>query len=160
MWEMVIATWELRAPYRAYESYVPYSTAWEPHGSRHCMGAMGTIWEPDGATCKLDGAIYELAYWSHMRLMGAIWELSVPYGMRMPPDGSHMCHIGATCTVWEPHALWETDDTILEPHGCMGAICELYALYGSRLHHIGDGMYHMGATFTIWVLCGSSMGAK
>ena len=57
----VCATWELRAPYRAYESYVPYSTAWEPHGSRHCMGAMGTIWEPDGATCKLDGAIYELA---------------------------------------------------------------------------------------------------
>jgi hypothetical protein len=77
----------------------------------------------------------------------------VPYGMRMPPDGSHMCHIRATCTVWEPHALWETDGTILELHGCMGAICELYALYGSRVHHIGDGMYHMGATCTIWVLC-------
>jgi hypothetical protein len=69
IWEVVIATWELRAPYRAYESYVPYSTAWEPHGSRHCMGAVGTIWEADGATCKLDGAIYELAYWSHMCLM-------------------------------------------------------------------------------------------
>jgi hypothetical protein len=121
------------------------------------MGAMGTIWEPDGATCKLDGAIYALvygnAYGSLMRLMGAIWVLCVPYGMRMAPAGSHMRHIRATCTVWEPHALWETDGTISEPHGCMGAICELYALYGSRVHHIGDGMCHMGATCTIWVLC-------
>jgi hypothetical protein len=128
------------------------STAWGLHGSWDCMGAMGTIWEPDVAIWDADGAIWDTdgAIWEphalcgdHVGAMCTILEPCVPCGSHVGVRWCHMGgkwhhtraawlpnggHMGVVCAIWEPcvpYGSW------MEPYGrCM-------LPYRSYMHPMG-----------------------
>jgi hypothetical protein len=97
------------------------------------------------------------------KVWGATWELTLyrSSGHHMGDRCSHMgggwCHVGAACTMWEPHV----------PYGShMGAMCsrweadgarwEMHVLYGSRMncmgpaYPMGERWHHLGAAWDVW----------
>jgi hypothetical protein len=97
------------------------------------------------------------------KVWGDTWELTLygSSGHHMGARCSHMgggwCHVGAACTIWEPHV----------PYGSqMGAMCsrweadgarwEMHVLYGSRMncmgpaYPMGDRWHNLGAAWPVW----------
>jgi hypothetical protein len=83
-----------------------------------------------GATCIICGP-----YGGHTGAMCARWEADAPDRTCLQTMGVTCCgwhQIGATCAIWELHAL-----------------------YGSHIHHMGGGWHHMVTTRNIWGSDGS-----